>query len=248
MLSQEDLTCPITHEIFKDPVMASDGNCYERSAINNWYSLHKTSPITREKLQNSFITPVYIKNALDEFIKKFPDKKKDQYTILHTFCIKEVDTFIIKKQYNKLLDITEFDLSKFGNLDVFLKECTDDKIVIHVIDNSLDLEQFITNLKLIHFVCKFSNCNILKHLIQKNVDINAVTVNTVWRPVHFLAKYGTKEMLNCLLEKDSLIIDHIHIIFKKLYKNKRIRSNCRKQLNCKICSLYCKCVENKNNS
>ena len=39
------LTCPITHQLFADPVMASDGFLYERSAIERWFAARRTSPL-----------------------------------------------------------------------------------------------------------------------------------------------------------------------------------------------------------
>ena len=33
---KDDLICPITREVFKDPVLASDGNTYEQLVITTW--------------------------------------------------------------------------------------------------------------------------------------------------------------------------------------------------------------------
>ncbi|CAF1302099.1 unnamed protein product [Rotaria sordida] len=46
----DDLTCPITLQIFRDPVIAADGRTYERAAIVQWITEHGTSPVTREPL------------------------------------------------------------------------------------------------------------------------------------------------------------------------------------------------------
>ena len=48
--SDHSFTCPITHEIMEDPVVAADGFTSERSAIEEWLARHDTSPITREVL------------------------------------------------------------------------------------------------------------------------------------------------------------------------------------------------------
>jgi hypothetical protein len=47
----DDLTCPITLELFHDPVIAKDGRVYEREAITKWILEHGTSPFTREPLK-----------------------------------------------------------------------------------------------------------------------------------------------------------------------------------------------------
>ena len=43
----EDLICPISYDVFNDPVTAEDGHVYERRAIEEWYARgHRTSPMT----------------------------------------------------------------------------------------------------------------------------------------------------------------------------------------------------------
>ena len=45
-----EFLCPITNEIMKDPVTASDGYDYERQAIHRWFRKKRTSPVTNEEL------------------------------------------------------------------------------------------------------------------------------------------------------------------------------------------------------
>ena len=49
----EDLVCPITSEIFQDPVLCvGDGQTYERSAVERWFAEgNETSPLTGAKLE-----------------------------------------------------------------------------------------------------------------------------------------------------------------------------------------------------
>ena len=47
----DELTCPITFQLFYDPVRASDGHTYERSAITQWIEHNGTSPFTRQPLR-----------------------------------------------------------------------------------------------------------------------------------------------------------------------------------------------------
>ncbi|KAK9816505.1 hypothetical protein WJX72_001230 [[Myrmecia] bisecta] len=48
VMDSEEVTCPIEHEVYEDPVVAADGHTYERSAIAEWFSRHDTSPMTNE--------------------------------------------------------------------------------------------------------------------------------------------------------------------------------------------------------
>ena len=49
-VNDDSLTCPITLQIFRDPVIAGDGHAYERAAISRWILEYGTSPLTRASL------------------------------------------------------------------------------------------------------------------------------------------------------------------------------------------------------
>lgn len=60
------LSCPITCEVMKDPVIAGDGHTYERAAIEQWLSTHRESPLTRQPLTStSLISNIALKRLLD---------------------------------------------------------------------------------------------------------------------------------------------------------------------------------------
>ena len=90
---EEDYVCPITHEVPKDPVVASDGYTYERVAIEAWLlrceiSDKFTSPITREVIE-----PTVYPNRLAR--KELPVKEeKPDETTLHGLI---TDLHILKK-------------------------------------------------------------------------------------------------------------------------------------------------------
>ncbi|EFN51028.1 hypothetical protein CHLNCDRAFT_141504 [Chlorella variabilis] len=59
-----ELLCPITQEPLQDPVVAADGNLYERAAIKAWIARQKAagqapcSPLTNLPLEHLMLTPV----------------------------------------------------------------------------------------------------------------------------------------------------------------------------------------------
>jgi len=62
-VDNDDLICPITYQIFRDPVIAGDGHTYERAAIVRWILEHGTSPLTRQPLNlNELQADDYLKN------------------------------------------------------------------------------------------------------------------------------------------------------------------------------------------
>ncbi|EIE25359.1 U-box-domain-containing protein [Coccomyxa subellipsoidea C-169] len=56
----QDLVCPITLHIFKDPVISSSGQVYERHAITSHVEKNHNDPITRLPLRIDQLTPVYV--------------------------------------------------------------------------------------------------------------------------------------------------------------------------------------------
>ncbi len=59
----DDLRCPISYELFEDPVLASDGFNYERRQIEKWFENHRTSPKTNARLKHRRIYPNHLLRA-----------------------------------------------------------------------------------------------------------------------------------------------------------------------------------------
>ena len=56
----DEYLCPITQELMRDPVIASDGHTYERGAIEIWFSKKVVSPKTGSALETSATFPNHI--------------------------------------------------------------------------------------------------------------------------------------------------------------------------------------------
>jgi len=52
-----ELSCLFTLELPVDPVIATDGRVYERSAIQTWFKTNKTSPYTSKTLKSTNLVP-----------------------------------------------------------------------------------------------------------------------------------------------------------------------------------------------
>lgn len=55
-----ELVCPLTQNVFLDPVLTSAGQSYERRAIEQVLSQSVIDPLTRQPLENKTLTPVYV--------------------------------------------------------------------------------------------------------------------------------------------------------------------------------------------
>ncbi|CAF0849338.1 unnamed protein product [Adineta steineri] len=70
-ITTSSLVCPITFQLFHEPVVAEDGHTYEQSAIIEWVQKNHTSPITRQPLSIGKLRPNYtIKSMVQEFETK----------------------------------------------------------------------------------------------------------------------------------------------------------------------------------
>lgn len=54
---RDEFVDPITHEVMLDPVVAADGNTYERDAITRWLNMSNRSPMTNLPLSHRELVP-----------------------------------------------------------------------------------------------------------------------------------------------------------------------------------------------
>jgi len=70
-------TCPLTRELFHDPVILSDGFTYERTAIQHWLDLgNRRSPMTNIELTNVDLEKLFINERRSFFKNKFSNMNK----------------------------------------------------------------------------------------------------------------------------------------------------------------------------
>jgi hypothetical protein len=80
------LRCPITLNLMADPVVAADGNTYERKALEAWFATQKThkptSPLTGADLPTKAFFPVH---ALRAICQQFAKEDQTEATVRYTF-------------------------------------------------------------------------------------------------------------------------------------------------------------------
>jgi hypothetical protein len=64
----KEFLCPLTNEIFHDPVMTCDGASYERKAIESWLEKSEISPLSKSKLDTKILLPNF---ALKQLIRDY---------------------------------------------------------------------------------------------------------------------------------------------------------------------------------
>ena len=75
--NEENLICPITWELMKDPVICADGFTYERAAITSWFEVHSTSPRTNVVLEDFNLIPNFaLKAVIAQYLSEQQYKMK----------------------------------------------------------------------------------------------------------------------------------------------------------------------------
>eukprot|EP00598_Pedospumella_elongata_P016419 CAMPEP_0184989894 /NCGR_PEP_ID=MMETSP1098-20130426/30544_1 /TAXON_ID=89044 /ORGANISM="Spumella elongata, Strain CCAP 955/1" /LENGTH=574 /DNA_ID=CAMNT_0027514993 /DNA_START=129 /DNA_END=1853 /DNA_ORIENTATION=+ len=70
MKIRDEFICPITYELMRDPVVASDGHTYEKAAIEKWLKNHKISPRSGEPMDVLTIPNINIKKLIQDIINE----------------------------------------------------------------------------------------------------------------------------------------------------------------------------------
>lgn len=79
MRMRDEFMCPITYSLMRDPVVASDGNTYEKGAIEKWLKTNHTSPRTGEPMDTLLIPNLNMKRLIQDIMVEVSD------AFYHTF-------------------------------------------------------------------------------------------------------------------------------------------------------------------
>jgi ubiquitin-protein ligase len=61
--------CPLSGKIMYEPIIASDGNTYEKSEITNWLASNNTSPVTGEEMKYTLLPNKTMQKIIDKWRK-----------------------------------------------------------------------------------------------------------------------------------------------------------------------------------
>ncbi|CAF1264103.1 unnamed protein product [Rotaria magnacalcarata] len=115
------LCCPITQELFVDPVIAEDGQTYERAAIVRWLQNgNQTSPISRAYITIAGLRPVF---AIKQQVEEYKNRQNASKNVVAGRSTIEID----QAQKSSVFDLPN--PNNFNGAEVKLPYCTDDHAV-----------------------------------------------------------------------------------------------------------------------
>lgn len=183
-LIAKDLICPITLQLFRYPVIASDGFSYEKwSLIKLLESNNPNSPLTRERLIKKYYDNQFLKQMVKTFIEKNPGSETEQFS-------EELylDYEISRKEFMNLLDNEDFvNAAKYKNINISYKyygknknwaciakyiftKCIDEELLLKFIQNYNIHKDICHNGKSVYYYI-FKICNI-KSVLMKLLNYN----------------------------------------------------------------------------
>lgn len=186
-MDKDFLICPITHQIFRNPVIASDGHAYEYCAIKQCIEISQKSPLTNIPINKEMYPAFIIKNMVDKLLEEYPELKEDQfeehfderklYQLIKDNNVKDAITY---------LSIREISFLTYRwDINILLQN---DEIAKIILDKNIVLKN-VNGLLMIHAICIYASQRIIKYAIDtyiaNNFDLNIADING-WYPIHYI--------------------------------------------------------------
>jgi len=172
----EDFICPITQELMKNPVVAADGQSYEKEAILCWLQGgHETSPLTGLKLKSDVLIENYrLKSIIETFQRETQRERqiKDDLEmtigLMKEMIVQEKEE---KTEYAEALkrkseenDVLKTSLLKLQK-EMQTKRQSSGQPVLHNENNSSKAAQALVNF----LKCSICHKKVLESLVFRNV-------------------------------------------------------------------------------
>lgn len=201
--------CPISQQIFLDPVTAEDGHVYERQEILKWFRNKSTSPITNEKIGKNLVPAYSIKNMVEGLITLRVELKSERYAgkIKFDQAIDEVVIAVKNGDEDKLRRCSDYSLDamiskeNLSFMDLLAKNLYKANTIQYIVENSngVYVKDF-HGWQLIHYACKHSNLQLLKYLVNvKKIDVDSLTTDGNF-PLNIATVYGSVYLVDYLLK------------------------------------------------
>jgi hypothetical protein len=195
-MNTEDLiniTCPITHQIFSEPVKLSDGYIYEKEAIIQWLQKNNTSPMTRILLKDKLVN-LEINHEIKEKINNYLENNLINPNDIFKSCNLDLDESDSIIKYEEICDIFDSIIINYSHeylLNFIINNHSNEYLMknkIDEIERHGDLEKtYFDNNRLIHIISRYCSFNVIEYLIDKNVNLE-VENDKGWRPIHFICR------------------------------------------------------------
>jgi len=227
---QDVLVCPISLQLFQDPVVAEDGHTYEREAITEWIRLNGTSPLTRQPLNIEALRPNFtLKQVIDQFETKMQEKKfkfklnidvrREKRALFQTFgkTIYKAE-WIDQQQPCPPIIILKIDGARANKEASFYVDLSRHP---HIVQTYGLVEDSAPNTSSVMLLQEYASEGSLFELLNDQIEVPAIEILEemfiqIADAMIFLGKSNSQIL--CEYERLSLIYCGFHEIFKKIVR------------------------------
>jgi len=177
----ENFICSITQQIFKEPVVLSDGHIYEKDAIIKWLEINNTSPLTREIVTLTPFPNKYFSKKLEKFLKEHPEYN-NKLSKAYIDRVESLDDILNEDNIVQVIKLWKYTFKKIKNFNVKINNL---QFVIYIANcGSLDALKMAIYLGLefndiknviIEIACSHKKTDMALYLINKLSDEELTT-------------------------------------------------------------------------
>jgi ankyrin repeat protein len=188
--------CPITQLIMREPVIASDGNRYEREAIENWFLNNHKAPVVGIPLANKDVIPdEVLKKRIEIFLSEKQEIISDNEVYLPKKYLDCMQQSINEKNIDQINGLSAFDvrLLTFSGQQAIRESGT----VYKDPNQASDRSGF-------HLACEVANSDIIFQMLN-TLELNSISLDFIdkekpkdWSPI------ALNESLRITIEKGDI--------------------------------------------
>lgn len=221
----DNITCPISNQIFLEPVIAEDNRTYEKREIQNWFKKSNKSPLTMMEIGKTLRPDTEMLNRVIKFLEEYSEETDNRYYFDNSFGanVDEIKTLISSGNLDELLNYKDFDLTYMMSNSVgfsylftyFVRTCKKMDVIKYVLNNAIDLHtaRNMANYQesVLHVILLYGNEELILYALNDlKLDINSITVNG-YTPFYYLCRHGSEKSILAVIDifdKNGIKVDY----------------------------------------
>ena len=105
-INEELYCCPLTQQIYNNPVVTKFGHTYEKEIIMKHLKTKNIDPLTNQKLTvNDLFPNRNMKDIINSYLEKNPERKTEQYVELGDSDITNLNNTDVTHEINQVAEI-----------------------------------------------------------------------------------------------------------------------------------------------
>lgn len=188
---EKRFTCPLTQQIFKDPVLTTDGYYYERSAIEEYIKTNDISPMTGIKYNDKILMKC---NDFDTELKKYLATANQRELNYKIDCSNELFRCINEEKFEEICSINfkEEDIISIRNQNIIkIIFSSYISVVKHLVYHNINILSHTENNYNAHHILYYGSDDIIYWYLNYLTGNTEDNVNTeIQKELNLINNYG----------------------------------------------------------